>query len=305
MPLALLITEPLRRLTNGVRVLAPLWAAQLDLDTRVLGRARSLYLVRWFSSLPLHGDTLLVWVDNLDALRARLGARFRDRVSLLDPAAGIAGTVTGGLVSPIGGIGVGLLVGRMLGNGWRWVMHALWGIAGALILGALVAGVTPFVALPLTGLVELAGWADVSGNVARLDALGRFADALGTVASGPPKHPVAIAALGVADELAALLAELLGAAAYFAVHIGPLLSALARQVNALAPLVWSLAQMAIWTYADTVWHLKLFISGRRVGSHAARLHRARGRVRAHRRPLRGDVAVPARARPGARRPRGP
>src|SRR5262245_48165332 len=99
----------LQPFAHGLAILSARWYAWISAEERVMNRARSLYLFRWWAELPIHGDRVRIWVVNLAPLRARLAARRDDAPSLVEPVLGIAGSITGALFSPTGVLAAALL----------------------------------------------------------------------------------------------------------------------------------------------------------------------------------------------------
>src|SRR5207302_3855468 len=148
MPLALLLSDQAKAWTDGVAAWEP-WEGILELESRILERARSIFLVRWFGGdLPLDGPRLRVWVDNLDALRSRVaiifalarGARGRgegpEGPNLVEPLAGMAGTLAGSFVAPFNAMTLAVLL-PSVSRHWlvvliaalTWVTFGLFGTA--------------------------------------------------------------------------------------------------------------------------------------------------------------------------------
>ena len=73
MPLALLLSDQAKAWTDGVAAWEP-WEGILELESRILERARSIFLVRWFGGdLPLDGPRLRVRAADLPVHEVEAG----------------------------------------------------------------------------------------------------------------------------------------------------------------------------------------------------------------------------------------
>jgi hypothetical protein len=265
MPVALLLQNVLATLRTAETALAP-WREIVPLESTVVGRARSAFLVHWFGPrLPLDGLTLSGYVVNTDELARRYGLAQRsipssqDGPNLTEPLLGFAGLVAGVLMSPVGAIvGVRTLL-HAAGFGLMTVLGAfVWLATPASLLivgllaspvgigvlfGGLVAGGAGGYALAggLADRRDLRALFDVFGSLARLMNAGVvFLDQL----IGPRaqvRNPLLRQILKLADRLAPLFAQILGAVAVVVRRVGPILGPVARTILALAGLVGAAA----------------------------------------------------------------
>lgn len=260
MPVALLLKNVLTTLRTAGTALAP-WNDIVPLETTVVARARGAFLVHWFGSrLPLDGLTVRMYVTNTDALARRFDLANRSVPSspggpnLFGPILGFAGQLAGVMLSPAGAIaGVYALLHNM-GFSLKTIMIALGWLAipalltagmivapaGTTVLfgGLLTAGAGGYaLAAGLGDRRDLRALYDVFGSLARfMNAATSFLDLL----RGPRenvRNPLLRQILLVADRLAPLFAQVLGAIALVVRRIGPLLPSIARTIKAIPPLV--------------------------------------------------------------------
>jgi hypothetical protein len=259
-PVALLLKNVLTTLRTAGTALAP-WNDIVPLETTVVARARGAFLVHWFGPrLPLDGLTVRMYVTNTDALAQRFALASQSVPSspggpnLFGPVLGFAGLLAGVLLSPAGAVaGIYALLHNM-GFSLKTILIALgWFAIPALLTAGMIvapAGTTILFGGLLTagaGGYALAGGLgdrrdlralyDVFGSLARfMNAATSFLDLL----RGPRanvRNPLLHQILMVADRLAPLFAQILGAIAIVVRRIGPLLPSIARTIKAIPPLV--------------------------------------------------------------------
>lgn len=232
MPLILLLNRQLGLVTGGASKIASL-SDTMDRAADVLRRRRAAFLTAWFGpGLPVDGLQLRVTIVNHPAVAGRIDrsrqlqadyAAGRAGPNLVEPIAGMAGTITGSLLGafatagaivavlfvvcpPLGVVGVvpavALLV-RWIGTLWR--ARALWNgykeLSGA--PGARSSGMPAWFEMGADGAAALAAGTDLG------ELLLNGADA------ATDRHPVAAALRHLADRVAALATRALGAVALF------------------------------------------------------------------------------------------
>ena len=262
MPLALLLKNLAGTLATAARTLTP-WLEIVALESIVVERARSAFLVHWFGfRLPFDGLNLRAVIVNVEALdRQFLAAQRSVPVSagapnLTSPLLAFAGTVAGMAISPVGAI-AGI---RMLWRSSELSLSLLlkvfaWFLLPVLLgFGMVVApvGTTVLVGGGLGaagfGFGLFAALGDRREEHAAYDLLGalaRFFNAslvLLDQLHGPRsevRNPLLRRVLEVADRMAALFAQALGAIAVLIVWIGPVLRPAARLLTGLGALASS------------------------------------------------------------------
>ena len=255
MPIALLLAS-LKAPLSGLDAAFGRWNAVLRLETVVIDRARGAFMVHWFGPrLPSSEGRLRVVIDNI----VPLGERYREARSrsmggqtgphLLEPVAGLAGTFAGMLISPSGAL--------------TYMYAQLRGSIGAILSATLTVLYSPHFIAMFTGLggavaVVLLPFALIAGIVAAAiasapgnslvlayEAIGELARVLRAmtrlidVFTGPRDaitNPLLRRILGVLDRFAALLAQLIGAAAWLVTRIGPQVLRYAIEFSALRQL---------------------------------------------------------------------
>ena len=221
------------------------WNAVLRLEAVVIDRARGAFLVEWFGArLPRTGTRLRVVIGNIDAL----GERYREArarsmggqtgPNLLEPVAGLAGMAAGMFISPSGALmylyaclreSLGAILSSLL-----TILYSPIFLAEITGLGAGMAAVAfPLVLLGgfVVAIIAAAGGVNSSmvlvfelvGDATRaIQGLTRFINLL----TGPReaiRNPLLLGILRLLDSVAALLAQLIGAAAWVLTRIGPLI----------------------------------------------------------------------------------
>lgn len=256
MPIALLLQEALAPLTAAGPLLER-WQAMLRLEALVVARARGAFLVHWFGpGLAASGGRLLVGIQNVEALalqyrRARAASVAGDTgPNLLEPLASLAGMGAGMILSPSGAVltlfailrreicRVGALLLTITHSAPMMQLMTAGG-AGLLIglglplflLGGI--GYALYVALSDDDVVQQH---ELLGDVARMiRSLTRFIDLL----TGPReaiRNPLLASLLGLADAVAALMAQVIGAVAIALTRWLPLVAPNLRQFAALRDL---------------------------------------------------------------------
>lgn len=231
MPLSLLLAQQFTMLTDGVRKLSR-WESLTDTFALVARRLRSAFLVQWFgTALPLAGLDLLVTIGNLDELQARWAMVTRGRrddagspgPNLMEPLLGYTGTLAGVLAFPLNGMVAAMILGSVMRRWWQKLLAGLVWISGGGLLTAVLLLGGPLLAL---GLIPYA----ISGQASDLyDVLGGLAalalplHRLWAQLSGrePIRNPLLRQLVVLADRLAALVAQVLGAVAVAVTRIAP------------------------------------------------------------------------------------
>ncbi|RDZ29290.1 hypothetical protein [Lysobacter silvisoli] len=266
MPIGLLLTglsAPLALMATAFER----WNAVLRLEAVVIDRARGAFLVEWFgAALPRIGTRLRVVIENIDAL----GERYREARSrsmggqtgpnLLEPVAGLAGMAAGMFISPSGALmylysclreSAGAIVSSLL-----TILYSPIFLAEITGLGTAVAAIAfPLVLLGgfVVAIIAAAGGTNSSmvlvfeliGDATRaIQALTRFINLL----MGPReaiRNPLLRGILELVDRIAALFAQLVGAAAWLLTRFGRMLLPTAIQFHALIELakgIWDVVE---------------------------------------------------------------
>jgi hypothetical protein len=249
MPLALLLQGVIKTISKGAKQLTP-WAMMAYLEELLVDRARGAFMVHWFgSSLPLEGLQIRIAIANLDELRMRFNEVLAERnrrttatgLNLLDPLAGLAGTVAGMLVSPAGQLMLMIALEQHLSSLWQGLGHMLNWLSGGL-LGAGVGIVVGVAALPLAMLGTLAMLATDPESVRRVyNFLGAMAELMNATRQfiglllGPReaiRNPLLRRILEIADNISNVTMAAIGAFALLITRISPLLLPLPGQLRA-------------------------------------------------------------------------
>jgi hypothetical protein len=264
MPIALLLQDMLTPLGAAGPVLER-WQAMLRLEAVVVARARSAFLTQWFGPrLPASGGRPLIVIENVQALaaqyrRARAASAAGDTgPNLLEPVAGLAGIGVGLVLSPTGALlTLFTLVRVSLGNVMGVLLTITHGslmiemmtlFGGGLLLGlglplALLGGLGYLLYMAFSGNDERVRQFELLGLATRmLQSILRFIGLL----TGPRtaiRNPLLRALLEMADTLAALAAQLVGAFFWVLARVGPLLGPNLLQFAALRGL--ALAALAL------------------------------------------------------------
>jgi hypothetical protein len=262
MPLALLLKNLAGTLATAAKTLTP-WIEIVALESIVVERARSAFLVHWFGfRLPFTGLNLRAVIVNT----AELDQRFRTAQrsvpvsegspNLTAPLLGFAGTIAGMALSPVGAVaGIRMLwhfgdvsVGMLLEILVWFAMPAVLGFGlivapvgtSVLVVGGLGAAAAAFGLFAALGdRREVRGAYDVLGALARM-----FTAALVLIdqVRGPRadvRNPLLRRVLELADRMAALFAQALGTIAVLIVWVGPVLAPVARMLTGLGALASS------------------------------------------------------------------
>ncbi|GAA4699582.1 hypothetical protein [Phytohabitans rumicis] len=259
MPLALLLKSSLGALRAAGGALTP-WLDIVAFESTIVERARGAFLVHWFGSrLPFQGLSLRAHITNLAELDARFlavqgsVAQSPGGPNLTEPLLGFAGTLASLLLSPVGAIiGAALLLkAGGFGLGVLWKALVLVAIPGLLIFGLAVApggtailfggglaaaGVGFSLMSALGDRRDVRSVFDLFGALARLmnatvSLLGQFTGARSAV-----RNPLLRRVLDLADRLAALLAQGLGAVSTMVTRLTPILEPMALTLVRLGDL---------------------------------------------------------------------
>ncbi|MGY1694628.1 hypothetical protein ACI780_06895 [Geodermatophilus sp. SYSU D00814] len=260
MPLALLLQNAAWTLATAASTLTP-WLEIVARESVVVERARSAFLVHWFGErVPFAGLSLRAYVTNLGALDAQFLLAQRSVVrstggpNPTSAVLGLAGSLAGTLISPVGAlVGARLLLRFGTLTVGTALKALLWALAPWLLAAGLVAAPCA-VAVLLGGGLVLAGLgyglAAVLGGRRELQAAYDLFGALGCCLhaaagllnqlSGPRagvRNPLLLRLLRLLDRSAALYAQALGAVAVLLTRIGPVLPSVAETARGLLRLV--------------------------------------------------------------------
>ncbi|NUO75455.1 MAG: hypothetical protein HOQ32_05510 [Lysobacter sp.] len=268
MPIGLLLTS-LSTPLAGMATAFERWNAVLRLEAVVIDRARGAFLVEWFGArLPRLDSRLRVVIGNIVAL----GERYREAraqskggqtgPNLLEPLAGMAGMAVGMFISPSGSLmylytclreSAGAIVSSLLTILYSPIFLAeITGLGTAVaavafplvLIGGLVAGIVAAAAGPNSSMVLAY---ELLGDATRaIQALTRFINLL----MGPReaiRNPLLRGILELVDRIAALFAQLVGAAAWLVTRFGRMLLPTAMQFRALIDFA-----KAIWDVVDRI-----------------------------------------------------
>jgi len=219
------------------------WNQLVSLEETLVGRGRSAFLVHWFGpSIPLQDSHLRVYIANFEELRSKYNAIKKasafdaDKPSLLEPAAGFAGTLLGMLGAPFNSA---FLYEWVFKAKQKWYTGAF-AVANIISLGFLGAAL-----MALVGVFSLAAlpWAaeseDASGLIDKLVRIAPYAINLRgwwKQILGPRKDvkdPLFRQVLLFGDAVAQLLPQLIGFVAIIIGRIGKLIQPLWNQAKAL------------------------------------------------------------------------
>jgi hypothetical protein len=246
MPLALLLQGMIKTIAKGAKKLAP-WAAMAYLEELLIDRARGAFLVHWFGTgLPLEGLQIRMAIANLDELRMRFNEALAERnrrltatgPNLLDPLAGLAGTVAGILVSPTGQLMLMIALERHLTGLGQSLAHMLNWLSGGLLGAGLGLGLIPPIVLLGAFTLLVTDPESVRQAYNFLGAMARAIDATRTFITlllGPReavRNPLLRRILEVADNISHVTMAAIGVFALLITRIGPLLLPLAAQLRA-------------------------------------------------------------------------
>lgn len=277
MPIALLLQSALAPLADAARVFET-WNAVLKLEALVIDRARGAFLVGWFGpNLPRVDGRLQIMIANIDELAEQYRTARAQSMggqtgpNLAEPLAGMAGMAVGMFISPSGAF---MYLYASLRTSLHWIWAALLTLTHGPLMTEIFTGFGSAVAIILLPLAFLgaiglaiataAGYRDAQaiyellGDVARiLQAFTRFVNLL----MGPReaiRNPLLRQLLGLLDSVAALLAQLIGAAAIIVTRIAPLILLNAREAKALISLgetTMQIAKQLLSSAFDTLLHL--------------------------------------------------
>ena len=231
MPLSLLLTQQFTMLADGVRKLSR-WENLTDTFALVARRLRSAFLVEWFgTALPFAGLDLEVMIGNLDELRARWAMVTRGRrddagfpgPNLTESLLGAGGMLAGALAAPLNGMIAAVILGSVMRDWWQKLFAGLiWISGGGLLTGLLLLG-GPLFALGLISYADSGQASDLYGVLGGLAALALPLYRLWAQLSGrePIRNPLLRQLAVLADRLAALVAQVLGAVAVAVARIAP------------------------------------------------------------------------------------
>lgn len=261
MPISLLLQEITGALRYAGKTLAP-WSQLMEIEERLIDRARSLFLVKWFGrALPLRGFHLRIAFANLAALQARYTQMDRQRLAppegpnLTEPLAGMAGALVGAVLSPGAAIGLTVAVARKLTWAVGGFLDVLVRIGQVLALiaapfgAAAVAGLSPALALGGAAYVTAGALQGSPGLRGVFDILGATARALVEAAKfvalllGPAEkiqNPVLRAVVSLIGLAAKLFPFVLALGAEFVSRFAPMLAPLAGALGSSAALAQTL-----------------------------------------------------------------
>lgn len=276
MPIALLLQPTFATYKQGSTLLYP-WLALVRTEELLIARARSAFLVHWFGDrLPVRDNHLQVSIANLGALRQRWESVTRQQpdpgrgINLLEPMAGLSGTLVGVILSPSGAIlGVHAIV-RLLVTGVTEAGGVLAGLIGGPLVTA-VGGIIGLLLLPLGfALAAVFGAAEqgafresywLLGAIARLlEAVAGFIDQL----LGPReqvRNPLIRSVLVLFDRVAVLLIQAFAVVAVLVTRIAPMILPLARQALAFRRVIDAVIDTiraiidrpVLGAFAGTIW----------------------------------------------------
>lgn len=255
MPISLLLTSLSAPLASLAAAFGR-WNAVLRLEAVVMDRARGTFLVEWFGArLPRSNRRLSVVIDNLEAL----GERYREARSrsmggqtgpnLLEPVAGMAGMAVGMFISPTG---IVMYLYTKLRESMGPILAVLLTVLYSPIIVAEMTGLGTAAAVILLPIGLIAGIVyaainagddnirvlqfELLGDATRMvQSLTRFLNLL----AGPReaiRNPLLRGILILFDRIAALFAQLIGAAAWVLTRVAPLILPTAIQFRAMQQL---------------------------------------------------------------------
>jgi hypothetical protein len=292
MPLIVLLQDVFQKFTRAVKSLEH-WSELVDLEVLLVARARSAFLVHWFGSLiPLDGSSVRIAIVNLEALRQRYSlvmSRRRSGLSegpsVLEPAAGIVGSLAGAALSPLNFLPIlaaaDPYITDKLGTTAKRVLFKIGVAINSLTWGAL--GPIVFVLLAAAGPALIVGFAAVPGTREVQDfltAATRLARPLAEFwrqvsgAREKVKNPIVRAALGVLDKLAVMFPFFMATVAFLIGKVGPLLDPLFHQFQALAAYASDVFHFAKSTGEALLDLFRQWLDPKRKGSLPCYLHLA-------------------------------
>lgn len=264
MPIALLLTS-LSAPLAGMAAAFERWNAVLRLEAVVMDRARGAFLVEWFGArLPRSDNRLRVVIANIDAL----GGRYREAraqsiggqtgPNLTEPVLGMAGMVVGIAISPTAGF---MYMYAALRSSLGWILSSVLTVTHGPLMAMMVTGLGGAAAIVLFPIAIIVGFVlamvgaganstmvlayELLGDATRaIQALTRFINLL----TGPREaiaNPLLRGILQLVDRIAALFAQLIGAAVWLLVRVGALILPSAIQFHALlefAKGIWAVVE---------------------------------------------------------------
>ncbi|MBA2495774.1 MAG: hypothetical protein H0V33_01525 [Acidimicrobiia bacterium] len=262
MPLALLLQERLGVMTVGLRRIAS-FGTLMDKAVLILRRRQGSFLVSWFGPrLRVDGLDLVVAAspETSLALRRRIArardlqgryARWSEGPNLLEPTAGLSGVL------------VGLLVGGLAGS-----------LAAGLVFVGFIATIHHLIVVIMRGLSLKSGWGALRGatenepsSLLTSDMAGRYGaqhveavtgllrDITGNRLRKVKPTTVRQALLELGDRVAALMAQVLGAAATF-LSLLPMVRVLRKAEGPLRGLVEVAEHILTAAVTWTIWAIE-------------------------------------------------
>ncbi|MEW1648249.1 hypothetical protein [Streptomyces sp. NPDC091219] len=272
MPVMMLLRGLTASLRATVRTLTP-WLEIVDHESAVVERARAAFLVHWWGfETPLTRLNLSGYIVNIAEVdRQFLAAQGSVPVSQGGPNAagallGFAGKVVGMALDPLYALAGVYLVTRFTQFSWKTlILSVLWRLAPfVLAVGLVVApvgtGVLVGGGLAAAGfgyglLVALGDRRDVRaayelfGSLTRLFIAAR--ELIGQVLGDRMRNPLTAGLVIAGTQLARLLGQALGAAAFLVVRAGPVLAPVAALLAGLATLAGTAATAITAVVSDT------------------------------------------------------
>jgi hypothetical protein len=252
------------------------WNQLVDLEERLLERARGAFMARWFgTALPLYMGDLRIVIANIDELRTRYQALRRQagggtnasELNLTEPLAGITGTLAGSLLSPTSSMVLMSVIDEQMSKWYVTLAAALnaltFGAVGTLVAG--VAGPAVLLGVPYWALTkpdQAHAAHDFLGALAGLFVAARkFIEQI----VGPRdavRNPLLGAVLDLLAGLATLLPFVFAFAAFVITWVGPKLAPLAAQIDDMIDLVQSVFVVVGDVVDDLLGELGGLFSGR-------------------------------------------
>ena len=262
MPLALLLRNMNGILSKAGSALAP-WTQIVPLESTIVERARSAFLVHWFGPrVPVDGLSLKAIIVNIDQLAAQrqLAERSMPQTAtgpnLLEPIMSFAGMAAGVLISPMGAVAGVITMLRVADISVKTVLGAIAWILGAIaiVFGMVVAPagtsilVGGLIASGIGGLALAMGLSDrrdIRALYNLFAALAAFMNAAVLIlrqimgGASAATNPLLKQILQLTTPLAAFMAQLLGAAAVLIRRVAPVLPSVAAMLVDLKALISS------------------------------------------------------------------
>jgi hypothetical protein len=260
MPVALLLKNMNGILKTAGNALAP-WTRIVPLESTIVARARSAFLVHWFGPrIPVDGLSLKGIIVNIDALgeQRQLAERSLPKTStgpnLFEPVMGLAGLVAGLALSPVGSVVGVITMLSVVDASLKTVLVAIGWIVAAvsLVFGMIVApaGTTVLVTGAIAGgvaaLALFAGLSDRNDIRVVFNLFGALAGLLnaGDIllrqllgGAAQARNPLLKRIMEMTTPIASFMAQLLGAVAVLVRRVGPVLPSVASMLIALKALI--------------------------------------------------------------------